>query len=258
MSFPELSEADVRSMIRLVGDVAASRGDANEKRRVLMDGLIRLVDAQRWVWTLSSRERLEPGKRPVYTAVSHGGFEDGTFPKLLKAIDDPGSWGIYSSITKEIRERGQHLTWTRRQMDSEDHFSRKGVKELWHAAGVGDLMISLCPLSNGELSAIGIYRHVGEEHFDVRAARVAHIVLAEVSWLHETDWSEEKKALLPSLSPRRRNVLNLVLEGQSRKEMASSLGISVHTLDGYVKDIFRHFRVHSQAELIARFRSSGS
>lgn len=255
MSFPELSEADVRSMIRLVGDVAASRGGADEKRRVLMDGLIRLVDAQRWLWTLSSREGIKPGKRPVYTAVSHGGFEDGQFPKLLKAIDDPGSWGIFHGITREIRQREQHLTWTRRQMDAEDHFSRDGVRELWHAAGVGDLMISACPLPNGELSAVGIYRQVGEDHFDSRAARMAHIVLAEVPWLHETAWTEQKKALLPSLSPRRRNVLNLVLEGHSRKEMAASLGISVHTLDGYVKDIFRHFRVHSQAELIARFRS---
>ena len=259
MSFPELSEADVRSMIRLVGDVAALRGGANEKRRVLMDGLIRLVEAHRWFWTLSSRELLKPGKRPLYTAVSHGGFEDGQFPKLLKAIDHPGSWGIFSSLTREIRQRDQHLTWTRRHMDSEDHFSRGEVKELWHEAGVGDLMISACPLPTGDLSAIGIYRQVGEEFFDSRAARIAHIVLAEVPWLHETGWSEdEKRALLPTLSPRRRNVLNLVLEGHSRKEMASSLGISVHTLDGYVKDIFRHFRVHSQAELIARFRSGGA
>ena len=258
MSFPELSEAEVRSMIRLVGDVAASRGGANEKRRVLMDGLIRLVDAHRWFWTLSSLDRIKPGKRPLYTPISHGGFEDGQFPKLLKAIDDPGSWGIFDCMIKEIKQSGVHLTWTRRQMDSEDHFSREGVRELWHEAGVGDLMISSCPLPSGDISAIGIYRHVGEELFDGRDARMAHIVLAEVPWLHETGWSADAKdALLPNLSPRRRAVLNLVLEGHPRKEMAASLGISVHTLDGYVKDIFRHFRAHSQAELIARFRSGG-
>jgi DNA-binding CsgD family transcriptional regulator len=50
-------------------------------------------------------------------------------------------------------------------------------------------------------------------------------------------------------------VLDLVLEGRARKDMAQELGISIHTLDGYVKDIFRHFNAHSQAELIARFRS---
>jgi DNA-binding CsgD family transcriptional regulator len=255
MSFPELSEADVRSMIRLVGDIGASRGGAQEKRRVLMDGLIRLVDAHRWFWTLSSRHRIQPGKQPLYTAVAHGGFEDGQFPKLLRALDHPASWGIFTSMSREIKERGQHLTWTRGQMDLEGHFGRQEVKQLWHEAGIGDLMISACPLPNGDLSAVGIYRQVGEDAFDMRSARMAHIVLAEVPWLHETDWPEEKKALLPTLSPRRRTVLHLMLEGQSRKEMAATMGISVHTLDGYVKDIFRHFRAHSQAELIARFRS---
>jgi DNA-binding CsgD family transcriptional regulator len=181
--------------------------------------------------------------------VAHGGFEDGQFPKLLKALDHPASWGIFTSMSREIKERGQHLTWTRRQMDPEGHFGRQEVKQLWHEAGIGDLMISACPLPNGDLSAVGIYRQVGDDAFDMRSARMAHIVLAEV------DWPEEKRALLPTLSPRRRTVLHLMLEGQSRKEMAATMGISVHTLDGYVKDIFRHFRAHSQAELIARFRS---
>lgn len=244
-------------MIRLVGDVAACRGDVAEKRRVLMDGLIKLVEAERWFWTLSSKAELKPGKRPLYTALSHGGFLDGDFPRLLKAIDHPESWGIFAKMTREMKQRNTHLTWTRRQMDPDDHFGRKTVKKMWEDAGVGDLMISACPLKSGGLSGIGIYRNPGAPEFDLRNARMAHIVLAEVPWLHEVELNGdgEKMMILPKLSPRRRVVLNLVLEGYSRKEMAADLGISIHTMDGYVKDIFRHFGVHSQAELIARFRS---
>ena len=243
-------------MIRLVGDVAACRGGATEKRRVLMDGLVRLVDADRWLWSMSSKAKIKPGKRPLYTAIAHGGFEDGRFPKLLKAIDHPDSWDIFSSISKEIRQRNVHLTWTRRQMDVNERFLRSNVRELWHEAGVGDLLVSICPMSSGDLSAVGIYRAHGAKAFEGREARIAHIVLAEVPWLHETGWSEDDQlGVLPKLSPRRRTVLNLMLEGHPRKEMAALLGISTHTLDGYVKDIFRHFGVHSQAELIARFRS---
>lgn len=244
-------------MIRLVGDVAACRGDVTGKRRVLMDGLIKLVEADRWFWTLSAKADLKPGKRPLYTALSHGGFTDGQFPRLLKAIDHPDSWGIFAEMTREMKQRQMHLTWTRRQMDPDDHFSRKTVKEMWHEAGIGDLMLSVCPLKSGGLSGIGIYRDTGGPEFDLRHARMAHIVLAEVPWLHEIDpEGGEDKLILPKLSPRRRAVLNLVLEGHSRKEMASELGISIHTMDGYVKDIFRHFGVHSQAELIARFRAA--
>jgi DNA-binding CsgD family transcriptional regulator len=256
MSYPELSEADVRSMIRLVGDVAACRGDVTEKRRVLMDGLIKLIEADRWFWTLSAKTDLKPGKRPLYTALSHGGFVDGQFPRLLKAIDHPESWGIFTRMTREMKQRNSHLTWTRRQMDPDDHFAQKGVKEMWQDAGIGDLMISACPVKSGGLSGIGIYREIGRPEFDLRNARMAHIVLAEVPWLHEIDADGASgEMILPKLSPRRRAVLNLVLEGRSRKDMAAELGISIHTMDGYVKDIFRHFGVHSQAELIARFRA---
>jgi len=257
MAFPELSEADVRSMIRLVGDVAACRGGATEKRRVLMDGLIKLVHAQRWLWTLSPRVHAKAGERPRYMTVSHGGFHDGLYPKLLKAIDHPPGWGIYSRLTVEIGKGNSHLTWTRTQMDAEGLFLRDGVREIWEDARVGDFMISVRPLDTGDLSGIGIYRDMGSPAFDGRDARMVHIVLAEVPWLHVMGWTadEDPADVLPTLSPRRRTVLNLVLEGQSRKEMAASLGISTHTLDGYVKDIFRHFQVHSQAELIARFRS---
>jgi DNA-binding CsgD family transcriptional regulator len=245
-------------MIRLVGDVAACGGGATEKRRVLMDGLARLVDAERWLWSMSSKAKtkIKPGQRPLYTPIAHGGFEDGLFPKLLKAVDHPDSWEIFSGIGREIRQGNLHVTRTRRQIDLTDRFSREDVRVLWREAGVGDILVSVRPMSSGDFSAIGIYRGNDTPEFNGREAQIAHIVLAEVPWLHETGWSEQDQLkLLPKLSPRRRAVLNLVLEGHPRKEMASMLGISSHTLDGYVKDIFRHFGVHSQAELIARFRS---
>ncbi|QJE98123.1 helix-turn-helix transcriptional regulator [Luteolibacter luteus] len=242
-------------MIRLVGDVAVSRGGANEKRRVLMDGLVKLVDAQRWFWCMSSREKKKSGDRPLYTAIAHGGFEDGTFAKLMKAADHPDSWEIFSSISSEVRRKNVQVTATRQQMDTGNRFLRDDIRQLWRDAGVGDLMVSISPMASGDFSAVGIYREDESSEFDGREAKIAHIVLAEVPWLHETGWSEgDQLGVLPKLSPRRRAVLNLVLEGHPRKEMASMLGISTHTLDGYVKDIFRHFSVHSQAELIARFR----
>ncbi len=241
-------------MIRLVGDVAACRGGAAEKRGVLMDGLAKLVEAQSWLWSLSPAAA--GGRRPGCSPVARGGFEDGQFTKLLKASDHPDSPDIFQIFTDELRRNGGHHTWTRRQIDPQDRFSLGKARSLWHAAGVGDFLVSVRPTPGGDVSVISMYRSHGVAEFDGREARIAHIVLAEVPWLHEAGRQEEDRMkLLPKLSPRRRDVLNLVLEGHARKEMAAALGISTHTLDGYVKDIFRHFRVHSQVELIARFRA---
>jgi DNA-binding CsgD family transcriptional regulator len=55
------------------------------------------------------------------------------------------------------------------------------------------------------------------------------------------------------LTLRQRATLDLLLHGYSRQQIADRLGISVHTASGYVKEVFRHFGVHTHAELIAGF-----
>ena len=53
------------------------------------------------------------------------------------------------------------------------------------------------------------------------------------------------------LSPRQAETLKLLLQGQSEKQVARALGVSVHTVHVYVKAIYRRFDVSSRAELLA-------
>lgn len=55
-----------------------------------------------------------------------------------------------------------------------------------------------------------------------------------------------------SLSPRQRVVLNLLLEGMGRKQIAHQLKIAENTVSGYIKEIYRHFSVNSHAQLVRR------
>lgn len=55
------------------------------------------------------------------------------------------------------------------------------------------------------------------------------------------------------LTPRMKTVINQLLQGMGRKQIATDMGISIHTLNGYVKEIYARFEVHSQSELIRRF-----
>lgn len=69
--------------------------------------------------------------------------------------------------------------------------------------------------------------------------------------VRERDEAHERRALRAKLSPRQGAVLDFLLTGQSEKEIAASLGLTVNTVHGYVKEIFRHLRVHSRHELMA-------
>ena len=53
------------------------------------------------------------------------------------------------------------------------------------------------------------------------------------------------------ISPRQKEVLELLMEGLSEKQVALRLGISVHTAHGYVKVLYKRLDVCSRGELYA-------
>jgi DNA-binding CsgD family transcriptional regulator len=59
------------------------------------------------------------------------------------------------------------------------------------------------------------------------------------------------------LPPRVRDVLRCLLEGDSDKQVAARLSISRYTVNQHVKAIFRHFRVTTRPELLARWVRRG-
>jgi DNA-binding CsgD family transcriptional regulator len=67
---------------------------------------------------------------------------------------------------------------------------------------------------------------------------------------------ELSPAQMTGLTHRQRTVLLGMLDGQSRKLIASSLKISEFTVNEHIKAVFRHFKVHSSTELAAKFLRS--
>src|SRR5438046_315197 len=65
------------------------------------------------------------------------------------------------------------------------------------------------------------------------------------------DISPDERA--KELSPRLRETLECLLCGSSEKAIAKQLTLSPHTVHGYVKLIYRHFKVKSRAQLLAQW-----
>ena len=64
-----------------------------------------------------------------------------------------------------------------------------------------------------------------------------------------TDESDASDDPLMKLSPKKRNVAELICMGYTNKDIATTLVISEHTVKGYVKDIYIALDVHSRMEL---------
>jgi DNA-binding CsgD family transcriptional regulator len=247
----KLDEPDVRAMVRLIGEVAALPGGPARRKRALMEGLCKLIGADSWVWGLSCRR--DPTQSEVNVSIMNGGFTDDSFARFLQALEHPEMVSFASKFYTELKEKNAHLTRRRDQVTDDAVFERSAAFALWKAADIGSLILSHRPLDDRSASALGFYRRVARPKFTERESRIAHIVLTEVAWLHEQGWPEDRGVQVPALSKRERLTLNLLTSGASHKVIAAQMGISPHTLRDHIKVIYRHFGVHSHAELLHRF-----
>ena len=246
-----LQESDTRAMVRILGEVAASDGSVQFKRNLLMNGLCQLVDVDSWYWCMLGR--VEPGKQPSFAVNLKGGFSEEQFADYLKAQEHPDMKNLNAPFLSELEKEKSHVTRLRQQIDVEGNFPKSDVYEMWRKADLAPLILSFRPISGGQISGIALFRRFDRKLFTERDSKIVHILLSEVPWLHDGAWPGLQREKTYELPPRLNTLLNLLLEGSSRKQIAAQMGITVNTLSGYVKDLYERFQVHSQTELIRRF-----
>lgn len=248
-----LAEDDVRAVVRLLGEVATSHEGLAVRKNRLMNGLCLLTGADSWAWSLGCG--LEPGKQPTYLSMAHGGFDEERFAKLIRASGHPDMARQSAFLLAQMQERKSHLTRRHQQFLDEKAYRASGIYPLMCEADLGPFMASLRPVGADSFSTVVLYRRFGKPDFTAREARIAHVILIEVPGLHEQGLPEDRGATVPRLAPRARVVLNLLLDGRSRKDIARHLDMAESTVAGYQRDIYRHFGVNSHATLMRRFHT---
>lgn len=63
---------------------------------------------------------------------------------------------------------------------------------------------------------------------------------------------------LPSLAPRERQILELLVKGLAPKEAASELSLSYETVRDYLKNIYQKLHVRSRTEAVLRYLDAGA
>jgi DNA-binding CsgD family transcriptional regulator len=249
-----ITESDSRAMVRLLGETAASQGTFKQMKAFLMNGLCELIQADAWAWTLS--RRIVPGNVQAFPGYIHGGFSEQRFANFIKALEHPAMGLATASFYAEVFQSGDPTTMCNHEMDTGGAALADDVLELWQDADIGPVILSGHPVDKTSFSGLGIYRKFTDEIFSPRDRQIAHIILSEVPWLHLADWPEDRGAKVPTLFPKQRIVFNLLLDGRDRKTIAAHMAISENTVAGYARDIYRHFGVNSQPQLIRRFFNS--
>jgi DNA-binding NarL/FixJ family response regulator len=246
----KVDEKDVKAMVRLAAKAVVRTDDPAQRKRHLLEELCKLVDANAWVWGLT---HLRIPKSRVFVALIHGGMPQESLAKYLQTLDHPDTHALFSNFYLEASRTKRHITRLKAQVVNEKRFAASPVHALWKEADLGDAIFSRYPLDEKTGSTLGIYRSYNREKFTTRDRQIVDIVMSEIAWLHHEGWRSDQARTISDLSKRERQTLNLLALGRSRKEIASDMNISVHTVQGYTKHLYRHFQVNSQTELMNRF-----
>ncbi len=250
-----LNPSDVCSIVQMLNDLVALDETTRVKKIQLMQCLADLTHTDCWVWTLVSPTKV--GEKILAVDVLHGGFDDARFACYLETMEHPQMGELNAPFLEALSKNGKHVTVLRQQFDLEDKFPLMEVYDLWKKLNIAPLVLSASLLDDGAISISAFYRNFDRELYTTRDARILQLALSHADWFHQSEAQLAKDTNplnIKNLSPRLRTVLNLMLAGLSRKEIAAELDISVNTVAGYVKGLYRFFDVHSQTELLKKFR----
>jgi DNA-binding CsgD family transcriptional regulator len=250
-----LSEQDIRAIVRLLGEVAAIQTGHVDQKRYLLNGMLRLVEGDVWVWTQGFSGSLD---RPpaVIQLLDEGWRNPEQRNWFYRAISDEthvhaGQAGLVAMLGERLR----HLTASKQQIVSDQNFvASENYQQLYKHSGLHAFILSVYPVSSaGHYSGIGVHRVTGKPEFTERDRRIVHLITSEVDWLHRAGMPESGVPSAAPLTQRQRQVLFFLLAGDSVKQVANKLDISAHTVNDYVKVIHRHYNVGSRGELLATF-----
>lgn len=134
---------------------------------------------------------------------------------------------------------------------SSDFNVHQDTQDPWH------YLVHLTVFAEGTIECVTFVKPSHMDAFSDLERTFVDAMLANLNGVFE----QEPKAEMDTdarmdLPKRQREVLELLLQGASLKEIAAELRISRHTVNDYSKSLYRHFDVSGRAELAAIFRDS--
>jgi DNA-binding CsgD family transcriptional regulator len=227
-----------------------------DRRKSVSSSICQLIDADVWLWFTGVVNQELNGDSMV-TSFVDGGFEnEPERAEFFRVIIHPELVAVVTKPLAEAMASQKIITCRRVQLLSDACWDESPVAMIWNHLGFSDFIISAFPVGKDCYSALGFHRRVRRPRFTEEDTRLVNILSHCLTWLHHAVPPPQATSHVLQLSPRERQVLMFLIDGDSRKQVASKLGISEHTVSDYLKAVYAKFSVNSRAELLSKFIST--
>ncbi len=254
MARQRMNADDAIRGFRLVNRCRDLGADSDAWRSRLFDGIRELVNAQVVIGG-EMRGFDEPSSRFESLALHRVGWPSEQAER---------SWAEYAESTPMERTPeypvlrnfdGPLVTLRRDKIwAKEDWYRSKTFNDVHRACGIDDYIISIRRLPRlGHFTSLFIHRAIDDPAFTNRDVDLVNLVHHEIGEMIGGELAAAAEPKPGRLTPRQREVLDYLLDGDSEKRIAYALDLSRATVHEYVTAVYRHFEVSSRAELLALF-----
>jgi DNA-binding CsgD family transcriptional regulator len=238
---------EVRRAYRLLGECRDLGSDPALWQPRMMQGLSQLFGAA-LACGGEGRLRAADGSIDPLTYFDSG-FDAANRHNYLAYMRADGPMG--DPFIQALRRRpGAPLT--RRQVVSDAVYFRAEVVDRYlRPVNVHHRLATLFTNSDRSLFLLHVYRQRGERDFSSRDRALLGLFHHELAPLVGRALVGAAEATPMTLSPRLRQTLACLVEGDSEKQVAARLGMSHATAHQYVTALYRRFGVNSRGQLLA-------
>jgi len=241
-----------RASFALVDECRALGADSLAWETHLAEGLRRLVHAK--VVIVGNMRHFASGHTQSVRSIRIGWNNPAQEHVWLEYVDRvpverTPEYPLLSRLQERLVTRARRHLWP-----DADWYRSRTFNNIHKPAGLDDYVISIRQQPGVSIQhSVWVHRAADAPPFTRRDWWTVRVVHEEIGSRIGTELASAVEPQLHLLTPRRRQVLDLLLDGDSEKQAAATLRIAHATLHEHVLAIYRHFAVSSRAELMAWF-----
>lgn len=255
-----INQADLRQVQTLINECRERGDDAAIWTEHMARGIMRLIDAD----VVGAGHIGGPATGMENLGAVDFGWErgfnrQGWLNALTHFANNPT---YHAGMTQGFAAvaRGESSLLCRRQyIGDREWYDSQAYESTTYLMGFDDELCGFMPIgtADGDMQCLIIYRDKLKRRFTQAERNRLRVFMESIQPLVGGALAGFREIRPTDLPPRVREVLACILEGDSDKQIAKRLQISLYTVQQYTKQIYRFFQVEGRSELLSRWIRRG-
>ena len=246
----ELKGSQSEQVYTILNDLSKLDLNICEKRKYFFDHFCKIIGGNHYLWYESEFHPQMPYPRVFNYLTDFSPHQQKIF--LAAAMEtelvDPY---MIPSIVHKVTSGAE--SYARREIIADESwYAAEYTHKYYKGCGVDNPLCFMKHQADNQYCGILIFNEWQEEDFSIPTRDFMENVFKEITWLFCEKPNPNKK-YFDQLNYVEQKVLNLLLEGMGKEEIAELMQVSAHTANDFIKKIYKTFEVNSYPKLMKKF-----